>query len=153
MQTQIQFVVHQNHIFWLKACRSEVYICKGVWDLVELVRSSTDDWKTTLWADINVEQMDIDCKRFAKVCSTNSRGCHYKKHWNSIECPALSWVKLIFFLFRILDHWTKKHALGMYLVALMPWWRTWSHHFGLLESYRTLPSETDIGTNSCKLRR
>ncbi|CAK8695850.1 unnamed protein product [Clavelina lepadiformis] len=50
----------------LKACRREVGLCKGVWDLVFLVRTSTDDWKTTLWADINVEQMDIDCKRFAK---------------------------------------------------------------------------------------
>uniref|UniRef100_H2ZKB4 AAA+ ATPase domain-containing protein n=1 Tax=Ciona savignyi TaxID=51511 RepID=H2ZKB4_CIOSA len=29
-----------------------------------------DDWKTTLWADINVEQMDIDCKRFAKDIRT-----------------------------------------------------------------------------------
>lgn len=25
-----------------------------------------DDWKTTRWKDINVEQMDIDCKKFAK---------------------------------------------------------------------------------------
>lgn len=25
-----------------------------------------DDWKTTKWKDINVEQMDIDCKKFAK---------------------------------------------------------------------------------------
>uniref|UniRef100_H2ZKB3 AAA+ ATPase domain-containing protein n=1 Tax=Ciona savignyi TaxID=51511 RepID=H2ZKB3_CIOSA len=41
-----------------------------VWDLVQLVRTSTDDWKTTLWADINVEQMDIDCKRFAKDIRT-----------------------------------------------------------------------------------
>uniref|UniRef100_H2ZKA8 AAA+ ATPase domain-containing protein n=1 Tax=Ciona savignyi TaxID=51511 RepID=H2ZKA8_CIOSA len=54
----------------LKACRREVGLCKGVWDLVQLVRTSTDDWKTTLWADINVEQMDIDCKRFAKDIRT-----------------------------------------------------------------------------------
>lgn len=30
------------------------------------VDTSFDDWKTTKWKDINVEQMDIDCKKFAK---------------------------------------------------------------------------------------
>lgn len=42
-------------------------MCKETWDLVNLVISSTDDWKTTLWKDINVDQMDMDLKRFAKV--------------------------------------------------------------------------------------
>lgn len=30
------------------------------------MNTSIDDWKTTKWKDINVEQMDIDCKKFAK---------------------------------------------------------------------------------------
>uniref|UniRef100_A0A452UEG0 Dynein axonemal heavy chain 17 n=1 Tax=Ursus maritimus TaxID=29073 RepID=A0A452UEG0_URSMA len=30
------------------------------------VNTSIDNWKTTKWKDINVEQMDIDCKKFAK---------------------------------------------------------------------------------------
>lgn len=30
------------------------------------VNTNIDDWKTTRWKDINVEQMDIDCKKFAK---------------------------------------------------------------------------------------
>ncbi|KAK2112190.1 hypothetical protein P7K49_011937 [Saguinus oedipus] len=30
------------------------------------VNTSIEDWKTTKWKDINVEQMDIDCKKFAK---------------------------------------------------------------------------------------
>ena len=30
------------------------------------VNTSFDAWKTTKWKDINVEQMDIDCKKFAK---------------------------------------------------------------------------------------
>ena len=40
---------------------------KVLWDYVHLVRTSIDDWKTTPWASINVEQMDMDCKKFAKV--------------------------------------------------------------------------------------
>ena len=30
------------------------------------VNTSIDAWKTTKWKSINVEQMDIDCKKFAK---------------------------------------------------------------------------------------
>lgn len=40
---------------------------KALWDYVYLVRTSIDDWKLTKWENINVEQMDIDCKKFAKV--------------------------------------------------------------------------------------
>lgn len=31
-----------------------------------IVRTCIEDWKTTLWSDINVEQMELDCKKFAK---------------------------------------------------------------------------------------
>lgn len=43
---------------------------KILWDYVYLVRSSIEDWKTTPWESINVEQMDMDCKKFAKVYIT-----------------------------------------------------------------------------------
>ena len=33
-------------------------------------RSSIEDWKTTPWKEINVEQMDLDCKKFAKDIRT-----------------------------------------------------------------------------------
>ncbi|XP_048222854.1 dynein axonemal heavy chain 17 [Perognathus longimembris pacificus] len=50
----------------LKACHKEVRLLKELWDMIVLVNTSIDDWKTTKWKDINVEQMDIDCKKFAK---------------------------------------------------------------------------------------
>ena len=50
----------------LKACRREVKLLKNLWDLVTLVQSSFNDWKTTLWSDINVENMELDCKKFVK---------------------------------------------------------------------------------------
>ncbi|NXL03800.1 DYH17 protein, partial [Mesembrinibis cayennensis] len=50
----------------LKACHREVRLLKELWDMIVLVNTSIDDWKTTKWKDINVEQMDIDCKKFAK---------------------------------------------------------------------------------------
>ena len=40
---------------------------KTLWDMIVLVKSSFTDWNTTLWCDINVEQMEMDCKKFVKV--------------------------------------------------------------------------------------
>ncbi len=37
-----------------------------LWDYVFLVRTSIEDWKTTPWRKIDVENMDIECKKFAK---------------------------------------------------------------------------------------
>ncbi|XP_025715360.1 dynein axonemal heavy chain 17 isoform X2 [Callorhinus ursinus] len=50
----------------LKACHKEVRLLKELWDMIVMVNTSIDKWKTTKWKDINVEQMDIDCKKFAK---------------------------------------------------------------------------------------
>uniref|UniRef100_A0A8B9NIU4 Dynein axonemal heavy chain 17 n=1 Tax=Accipiter nisus TaxID=211598 RepID=A0A8B9NIU4_9AVES len=50
----------------LKACHREVRLLKELWDMIVLVNTNIDEWKTTRWKDINVEQMDIDCKKFAK---------------------------------------------------------------------------------------
>ena len=40
---------------------------KQLWDYIFLVRTSIDEWKTTPWKDIDVENMDMECKKFAKV--------------------------------------------------------------------------------------
>lgn len=50
----------------LKRCRKDILLLKSLWDYIFNVRTCIDDWKTTLWKDINVEQMDVDCRRFAK---------------------------------------------------------------------------------------
>ncbi|XP_056405417.1 dynein axonemal heavy chain 9 [Hyla sarda] len=50
----------------LKQCRKEVCLLKELWDMISLVTSSMTDWQTTRWREINVENMDLECKRFAK---------------------------------------------------------------------------------------
>ena len=54
----------------LKACRRETALLKSLWDMIMLVKSSFSDWNTTLWRDINVEQLDIECKKFVKDIRT-----------------------------------------------------------------------------------
>ncbi|XP_074967774.1 dynein axonemal heavy chain 9 [Phalacrocorax aristotelis] len=50
----------------LKQCRKELCLLKELWDMISLVNASLDDWQTTKWVDINVENMDLECKKFAK---------------------------------------------------------------------------------------
>ncbi|KAJ1100514.1 hypothetical protein NDU88_005597 [Pleurodeles waltl] len=50
-------------------CRKEIKLLKGLWDIIINVRSSIDDWTKTPWREINVEQMDVELRRFAKASS------------------------------------------------------------------------------------
>ena len=51
----------------VKSCRREVKMLKQLWDYIFLVRTCIDDWRMTMWTDIDVENMDMECKKFAKV--------------------------------------------------------------------------------------
>uniref|UniRef100_A0A4X2LC28 AAA+ ATPase domain-containing protein n=1 Tax=Vombatus ursinus TaxID=29139 RepID=A0A4X2LC28_VOMUR len=50
----------------LKQCRKEICLLKELWDMIDLVNSSISNWKVTKWRNINVENMDLECKNFAK---------------------------------------------------------------------------------------
>ncbi|NXD86338.1 DYH9 protein, partial [Halcyon senegalensis] len=50
----------------LKQCRKELCLLKELWDMISLVNTSLDDWQTTKWVNINVENMDLECKMFAR---------------------------------------------------------------------------------------
>ncbi|KAM8838403.1 dynein axonemal heavy chain 11 [Synchiropus picturatus] len=50
----------------LQQCRTDIILVKAVWDMVIFVKSSIEDWTKTPWKEINVEQMDMEIRRFAK---------------------------------------------------------------------------------------
>jgi len=50
----------------LRQCRRELKMLKQLWDYVNIVQSNIEGWKTTPWRKIDVENMDIECKKFAK---------------------------------------------------------------------------------------
>ncbi|XP_058258889.1 dynein axonemal heavy chain 11 isoform X1 [Hemibagrus wyckioides] len=54
----------------LRQCRSDIILLKAVWDMVIFVKSSILDWRKTPWKEINVEQMDMELRRFAKEMKT-----------------------------------------------------------------------------------
>jgi dynein heavy chain len=42
-----------------------------LWDYVHIVQTNVEDWKTTPWRKVDVENMDIECKKFAKEIRGN----------------------------------------------------------------------------------
>lgn len=50
----------------LKLTRKEVRQVKQLWDYVNIVRSNMDEWRTTPWKKIDVEAMEMECKKFGK---------------------------------------------------------------------------------------
>ncbi|KAI5108711.1 dynein beta chain, ciliary, partial [Silurus meridionalis] len=54
----------------LRQCRSDIILLKVVWDMVIFVRVPILDWRKTPWKEINVEQMDMELRRFAKEMKT-----------------------------------------------------------------------------------
>ncbi|OAF71285.1 Axonemal beta dynein heavy chain 17 [Intoshia linei] len=50
----------------IKLSRKELIMLKNLWDHSYIIKTCITDWKTTLWSDLDVERMDMDCKKFAK---------------------------------------------------------------------------------------
>jgi len=60
------FEVHVPEPKSLRQCEKELRLVKNIWDYTYIVDSLIEDWKTTSWNNINVENMDLECKRMAK---------------------------------------------------------------------------------------
>lgn len=41
-------------------------LLKELWDMITMVDSTMTAWRTTSWREINVEDMELECKRFSK---------------------------------------------------------------------------------------
>uniref|UniRef100_A0A671Z136 Dynein, axonemal, heavy polypeptide 9 like n=1 Tax=Sparus aurata TaxID=8175 RepID=A0A671Z136_SPAAU len=64
--TAVLFEVSFPDYKQLHQCRSDIILVKAVWDMVIFVKTSIEDWTKTPWKEINVEQMDMELRRFAK---------------------------------------------------------------------------------------
>lgn len=50
----------------MRNARKELKQIKQLWDYVNVVRSCIDEWKETPWKKIDVENMEMECKKFGK---------------------------------------------------------------------------------------
>lgn len=59
-------------------------LLKELWDMITMVESSIVAWSTTPWREIDVEDMELQCKVFAKDIRVldkevrEARRCQYK---------------------------------------------------------------------------
>jgi dynein heavy chain len=79
------FEVNVPEFKQLRQCRRELTLLKTLWDYIFIIRTSFDDWKTTLWQEINVEQMDLDCRRFSKDVRLLDKEMRAWDAYNGIE--------------------------------------------------------------------
>ena len=59
----------------LNQCQKEIRLLKGVWDYHYIVDTFMRDWERTPWAEIDVESMDMDLKKFAKDVKGMDKVC------------------------------------------------------------------------------
>uniref|UniRef100_F6QQT7 AAA+ ATPase domain-containing protein n=1 Tax=Xenopus tropicalis TaxID=8364 RepID=F6QQT7_XENTR len=67
-ETADLFEVNMPEYKQLQQCRVAIILLKSVWDMV--IFTSIKDWMKTPWKQINVEQMDMELRRFAKEMKT-----------------------------------------------------------------------------------
>lgn len=65
---RLRWWFHSFFVFFLSCPwqRHEVVLLKELWDMITMVESSMAAWSMTPWREINVEDMELQCKHFAK---------------------------------------------------------------------------------------
>ncbi|XP_070583565.1 dynein axonemal heavy chain 11 isoform X3 [Erythrolamprus reginae] len=69
----------------IKECRKEIKLLKGVWDINISVTSSIDDWTKKHWRESNIEQMEVELRRFAKEIWTLDKEVRSWNVYTSLE--------------------------------------------------------------------
>jgi hypothetical protein len=58
---------HSENRYSLQACWFIYFLyLQTLWDYIHVVRSCMNEWKKTPWKKIDVENMDVECKKFSK---------------------------------------------------------------------------------------
>ncbi|XP_053528697.1 dynein axonemal heavy chain 9 isoform X1 [Artibeus jamaicensis] len=74
----------------LRQCRREVFQLKELWDIIGMVTSTIHAWEATLWRNINVEAMDLECKRFARYLRNLDKEVRAWEAFTGLESTVLN---------------------------------------------------------------
>jgi dynein heavy chain len=50
----------------IEQVRREIKMLKHLWDYVNVITSNLDEWKKTVWKKLDIEGIDMECKKFTK---------------------------------------------------------------------------------------
>ncbi|XP_074102149.1 dynein beta chain, ciliary [Cotesia typhae] len=68
--------------------RRELRLLKCLWDYVIVITSSLDEWNTTTWMKIDVEAMDLECKKLIRELRLLDKECKSWKLFTFIEAQV-----------------------------------------------------------------
>ncbi|XP_047143157.1 dynein beta chain, ciliary isoform X1 [Hydra vulgaris] len=91
-QSASLFEVNVPDFKQLKACGKEVVMLKSLWDMIGLVLSNINHWKTTLWSKIDVDTMEVDCKSFVKEIRTLDKEMKAWDAFNGLDCTVKNMI-------------------------------------------------------------
>ncbi|XP_035888861.1 dynein heavy chain 9, axonemal isoform X3 [Phyllostomus discolor] len=74
----------------LRQCRREVCQLKELWDTIGMVTSTIHAWEATPWRNINVEAMDLECKRFARYLRNLDKEVRTWEAFTGLESTVLN---------------------------------------------------------------
>lgn len=74
----------------LRQCRREVCQLKELWDTIGMVTSTIHAWEATPWKNINVEAMDLECKRFARYLRNLDKEVRAWEAFTGLESTVLN---------------------------------------------------------------
>jgi dynein heavy chain len=86
------FEVHVPDPKALKQCRKELRYAKQLHDYIIIVNSCIEEWKTTSWQNINVENMDLECKRMAKEVKALDKDVKGWEIFNHLEATIRNMI-------------------------------------------------------------
>ena len=69
----------------IEQCLKEIKLVKQLLDFCCHVSTSFEEWKSTLWVDIDVENMDAECKAFVKYVRSLDKGMRDWDIYNGLE--------------------------------------------------------------------
>lgn len=92
--------------------------------MITMVESSIAEWSTTPWREINVEDMELHCKQFAKdikvldkeVSEESSLYNRLLAFYNTVATDMIAGI--VFLIFKVVCH-EKKSAKSYFLTS--PW--------------------------------
>ncbi|XP_061675536.1 dynein axonemal heavy chain 11 isoform X2 [Syngnathoides biaculeatus] len=74
MERELSMLQESTHLFEvtipeykdIKLCKREIIVLKELWDIVIFVHTKVEHWTKSKWREINLEQMDVELRGFAK---------------------------------------------------------------------------------------
>ena len=76
----------------LRQCRRELGLLKTLWDTIFSVRGQFEHWQTTLWKEVNVEEMEMECKKFVKDIRNLDKETRAWEAFNGVDADVKNMI-------------------------------------------------------------